>query len=203
MRVSEALALETRHFMNGGRTIKVEQQVEKDCPRIVKYLKTSAAKREVDLHPDIAEFLHRYTAGKHGLLFHTSRCTPHLYHKLEDRGLTPRLTKMGLEEEGMGWRSFKRYRKTWLRGARCLEDLNNFWMAHKPQTMFELYSHLHEELEMRLEEAERVGYWLRVAEDRCSKCSKNIRHEIGGQNYSISCGKEKTKVLVDVRGFEP
>ncbi len=31
-------------------------------------------------------------------------------------------------------------------------------MAHKPLTMSELYSHLHEELEMRLEEAERVGY---------------------------------------------
>jgi hypothetical protein len=39
-----------------------------------------------------------------------------------------------------------------------LEDLNNFWMAHKPQTMSELYSHLHEELELRLKEAERVGY---------------------------------------------
>jgi hypothetical protein len=58
----------------------------------------------------------------------------------------------------LGWHSFKRFRKTWLRGARCLEDLNNFWMAHKPQTMSELYSHLHEELQMRLEEAERVGY---------------------------------------------
>jgi integrase len=32
MRISEALALETRHFMNRGRTIKVEQQVMKDCP---------------------------------------------------------------------------------------------------------------------------------------------------------------------------
>ena len=58
----------------------------------------------------------------------------------------------------MGWRSFKRSRKTWLRGARCLEDINNFWMGHKPQTMSELYSHLHEELETRLAEAERVGY---------------------------------------------
>ena len=63
MRISEALALETRHFSNGGRTIKVEQQVMKDCPRIVRYLKTSAAKREIDLHPDVAEFLQRYTAG--------------------------------------------------------------------------------------------------------------------------------------------
>ena len=65
---------------------------------------------------------------------------------------------MGLDEVGMGWHSFKRFRKTWLRGTRCLENLNNFWMAHKPQTMSELYSHLHEELELRLAEAERVGF---------------------------------------------
>ena len=58
----------------------------------------------------------------------------------------------------MGWHSFKRFRKTWLRGTRCLEDINNFWMAHKPHTMSEVYSHLHEELDMRLDEAARVGY---------------------------------------------
>jgi len=50
------------------------------------------------------------------------------------------------------------FAKRGLRGRRCLEDMNNFWMARKPQTMSELYSHLHEELEIRLEEAERVGY---------------------------------------------
>jgi integrase len=158
MRVSEALALEDRHFINGGRTIRVEQQVAKDSPRIVKYLKTSAAKREIDLHPDIAEFLRSYRFGKLGLVFHTAKGTPHLYGNLEDRWLTPRLVQLGLEQEGMGWHSFKRFRKTWLRGARCLEDINNFWMAHKPQTMSELYSHLHEELELRLAEAERVGF---------------------------------------------
>lgn len=46
--------------------------------------------------------------------------------------------------------------------ARCLEDINNFWMAHKPKTMSELYSHLHEELELRLAEAERVGYGFEI-----------------------------------------
>jgi integrase len=158
MRVSEALALESRHFLNDGRTIKVEQQVAKDHPRIVRYLKTSAAKREIDLHPDIAEFLRCYRTEKSGLLFHTGKGTPRLYNNLEDRWLTPRLREMGLEEKGMGWHSFKRFRKTWLRGIRCLEDLNNFWMAHKPQTMSELYSHLHEELELRLQESERVGF---------------------------------------------
>lgn len=158
MRVSEALAVETGHFTNGGRTIRVEQQVTKDCPRIVKYLKTCAAKREIDLHPDIAEFFRCYREGNSNLLFHTEPGTPHLYGNLEDRWLTPRLVKMGLDEDGMGWHSFRRFRKTWLRGARCLEDINNFWMGHMPQTMSELYSHLHEEIEVRLQEAERVGY---------------------------------------------
>jgi integrase len=102
MRVSEALALETRHFINGGRTIKVEQLVAKDCPRVVKYLKTAAAKREIDLHPDVAEFLRRYTGGKSGLLFHTARHTPHLYNNLEDRWLTPRLQNgIGRRRDGL------------------------------------------------------------------------------------------------------
>jgi integrase len=162
MRISEALGLEVRHFINDGRTVKVEQQVEKDCPHIVKYLKTNASKREIDLHPDVAEYLRQYTAGKSGLLFHTANGTPHLYGNLEDRWLTPRLTEMKLDEKGMGWHSFKRLRKTWLRGARGLEDINNFWMAHKPQTMSELYSHLHEELQLRLDEAERVGYGFTI-----------------------------------------
>jgi len=158
MGVSEALAVENKHFTNNGRTIAVEQQVEKDSPKIVKFLKTTAAKRQVDLHPDVAEYLQRYRTGKTGLLFQTAKGTPHLYGNLEDRWLTSRLKKMKLEEDGMGFHAFKRFRKTRLRGARCLEDLNNFWMAHKPKTMSELYSHLHEELELRLAESERVGY---------------------------------------------
>jgi len=42
----------------------------------VQYLKTDAAWREVDLHPDIAEYLRRYMTGKMGLLFHTANGTP-------------------------------------------------------------------------------------------------------------------------------
>jgi integrase len=133
MRISEALALETEHLINNERTIVVGQQVEKDAPRIVRHLKTKAAKREIDLHPDIAEYLRKYTTGKKGLLFKTSRSTPHLYSNLEDRWLTPRLDAMGLDEKGAGWHIFKRFRKTWLRGQRCLEDINNFCMAHTPK----------------------------------------------------------------------
>jgi integrase len=162
MRISEALGLEARHIINDGRTVRVEQQIRKDRPEIVKYLKTNASKREIDLHPDVAEYLRQYVDGKSGLLFHTANGTPHLYGNLEDRWLTPRLVKLKVDEEGMGWHAFKRFRKTWLRGARCLEDINNFWMAHKPKTMSEVYSHLHEDVETRLAEAERVAYGFTI-----------------------------------------
>jgi integrase len=42
MRISEALALEARHFVNDGRTIEVRQQVHRKKPVIVTYLKTDA-----------------------------------------------------------------------------------------------------------------------------------------------------------------
>jgi len=116
---------------------------------------SSGASREVDLHPDVAEFLRRYTEGTNGLRFHTADGTPHLYGNIASRWLRPRLDAMKIDA---GWHSFKRFRKTWLRGQRCLEDINNFWMAHKPQTMSELYSHLFEETDVRLAEAERIGY---------------------------------------------
>ena len=42
------------------------------------------------------------------------------------------------------------------------EYINNFWMAHKPKTMSEVYSHLHEDVETRLAEAERVAYGFTI-----------------------------------------
>ena len=55
MRISEALALETKHLTSAGRTIEVRQQVDREKPQIVKYLKTDAAFRDIDLHQDVAE----------------------------------------------------------------------------------------------------------------------------------------------------
>lgn len=158
MRISEALALETKHLTNGGRTIEVRQQVDRDTPHVVSCLKTNAAYRDIDLHPDVAEFLQRFIGERKGLLFVTRNGTPHLHNNIEERWLTERLKKMGLDEPGMGWHAFRRFRKTWLRGNRCQEDINIFWMGHKPKTMSEIYSHLFEEVSLRLAEAEAVGF---------------------------------------------
>jgi integrase len=78
MRISEALALEAKHFINGGRTIVVEQQVMKDCPRIKKKLKTDASYRQIDLHPNVADYLRKFVTGRCGLILQTKNDTPYL-----------------------------------------------------------------------------------------------------------------------------
>jgi hypothetical protein len=55
MRISEALAIERRKFTNDGCTIQVRQQIHREKPIIVSYLKTDAAYRDIDLHPEVAE----------------------------------------------------------------------------------------------------------------------------------------------------
>jgi integrase len=179
MRISEALALETKHFINGGRTIQVCQQVDRDKPRIVEYLKTDAGSREVDLSTQVAEYLRAFMKSKKGLLFATRNGTPYLYNGLQQRWLTPRLQAMQIDEKGMGFHAFRRFRKTWLRGERCQEDINNFWMGHQPETMSELYSRMEFELERRLAEAENIGVGFKVPasefDPNCSKCSKSSK----------------------------
>ena len=172
MRISEALALENEHFVNDCRTISVQQQVDRDTPRIVTFLKTDAAYREVDVPEEVAKYLRAFVEGKQSLLFKTRNGTPYLHNNLQQRWLTPRLKAMGLDEPGLGWHSFRRFRKTWLRGKRVQEDINNFWMGHKPRTMSELYSRLDEELELRLAEAEAMGVGFEIP--TCSKVLRNI-----------------------------
>jgi integrase len=142
MRISEALALESKHFVNNCRTIQVCQQVDRDHPRIVNYVKTDAGFREVELCTAVGEYLQAFINRKDRLLFETRNGTPYLHNNLEQRWLTPRLEAMGIDERGMGFHAFRRFRKTWLRGKRVQEDINNLWMGHAPETMSETYSRL-------------------------------------------------------------
>lgn len=178
MRISEALALETKHVTNDGSTIQVCQQVDRDHPRVVEYTKTDAGTREVDLPANVADYLRYFIDGKEGLLFQTRKSTPYLHNNLEQRWLTPRLQAIGIDEPGMGFHAFRRFRKTWLRGERCQDDINNFWMGHQPETMSELYSRMEFELTRRLAEANRVGVGFAVPEFNCSKCSKISRTHV-------------------------
>ena len=185
MRISEALALESKHFVNNCRTIEVYQQVDRDRPRIIKYLKTDAGFRAVDLCTAVGEYLQAFINRKDGLLFETRNGTPYLHNNLEQRWLTPRLQAMGIDERGMGFHAFRRFRKTWLRGKRVQEDINNFWMGHAPETMSETYSRLDLELDLRLVEAESMGVGFTVPPvpiaPSCSKISEETDVELALQ----------------------
>ena len=182
MRISEALALESKHFVNNCRTIQVCQQVDRDHPRIVNYVKTDAGFREVDLCTAVGEYLQAFINLKDELLFETRNGTPYLHNNLEQRWLTPRLEAMGIDERGMGFHAFRRFRKTWLRGKRVQEDINNFWMGHAPETMSETYSRLDLELDLRLAEAESMGVGFTVPPvpiaPSCSKISEESDVEL-------------------------
>ena len=182
MRISEALALESKHFVNNCRTIRVCQQVDRDHPRIVNYVKTDAGFREVDLCTAVGEYLQAFINLKDELLFETRNGTPYLHNNLEQRWLTPRLEAMGIDERGMGFHAFRRFRKTWLRGKRVQEDINNFWMGHAPETMSETYSRLDLELDLRVAEAESMGVGFTVPPvpiaPSCSKISEESYVEL-------------------------
>jgi integrase len=168
LRISEALAVEARHFRNGFRTIRIEQQVNR-FGKIVPYTKTDAGIREIDLHSDIAAFVAGHFGGHDGLLFPSQEGTPRLAGNVDRRQLEPTLRKVmaaiqKVEPEeviipkGVRFHAFRRFRITWLRNQRAQDDILNFWTAHKPKTMTELYSKLKEDLQARSDEGERVGY---------------------------------------------
>src|SRR5437016_14154497 len=109
------------------------------------------------------------------------------HNNIEDRWLTERLKAMGLDEPGMGWHAFRRFRKTWLLGKRCQEDINIFWMGHKPKTMSEIYSHLFEEIGMRLAEAEAVGFGFDLPKNPSEKA---VAAPIAPRSEERRVGKE-------------
>lgn len=189
LRISEALALEAKHFGNGFRTVRVEQQVDR-FGKVVPYTKTDAGIREIDLHSDIAAFMAGHFAGHDGLLFPSQEGTPQLAGNVDRRRLQPRLREViaaiqKVEPEkvvipkGMRFHAFRRFRITWLRNQRAQDDILNFWTAHKPKTMTELYSKLKEDLQARLDEAERVGYGFDLPTEEPEVAPSAPRNEEG------------------------
>lgn len=157
MRVSEVLALEWENVVNGYRTIRVVQQLDR-YSKVVKYLKTKSGKREVDVSADVAFWLETHGNGETGLVFKTRNGKPYRVNNLERRRLR--------EFVSGGFHQFRRFRNTHLRSPKvnCQEDLRKFWLGHAPAKadMGEIYSKLSRDLDVRLAEAERVGLGFEV-----------------------------------------
>jgi integrase len=164
MRIAEILGLEARHIVNNGRTLTVEQSVNRFGR--LSGLKTRAAKRNVDVSKAVGDYLLSFIHGKSGLLFKTKKGTPYRAGNLRRRWLDKRL-------DDYGFHSFRRFRITHLEAVRAHGHLTKVWAGHSlgNDITTEYAKSLKENLTLRLEEAEKVGSGFAVPAPSCSKIS--------------------------------
>ncbi|HYL60987.1 MAG TPA: hypothetical protein VE077_00070, partial [Candidatus Methylomirabilis sp.] len=122
--------------------------------KLMPRLKTRAGKRQVDVHPEVAKELLAARHGRDGLMFPSREGTPLSSNNVERRLLRTHVTG--------SWHQFRRFRSTWLRKNRCLEDLKDIWLGHKRPVLDEAYIRMREDVETRLAEAERVGLGFKI-----------------------------------------
>ena len=164
MRIAEILGLEARHIVNNGRTLTVEQSVNR-FGRLAG-LKTRAAKRNVDVSKAVGDYVLSFIEGKSGLLFKTKKGTPLRAGNLRRRWLDERL-------DDYGFHSFRRFRITHLEAVRAHGHLTKIWAGHSlgNDITSEYAKSLKENLSLRLAEAEKVGTGFAVPAPSCSKIS--------------------------------
>lgn len=117
--------------------------------------------RKIDVPVSVASLLKSYTGDRtSGLLFPNENGLPLSQTNVNRRVLIPTLEQLGVKERG--FHAFRRYRTTWLEKQRTPEGLVRFWCGHADRTITDRYSKLDQDLEFRLEVAEKVGVGFSV-----------------------------------------
>ena len=154
LRFGEALGIDITNISPDCTTIKICQKAWRG--QIHDYLKSESGKREVDLHPTVAEMLKGFIGErKSGLLFCNGRGRQLAQSNILRRSLHPILT--GLEQPKTGCHAFRRFRITWLRRNLVPDELIRFWHGHARRTMTDSYSKLKYDVEFRKQVVEKVG----------------------------------------------
>jgi integrase len=162
-RIGEALGLEIdKHFSEDFRTLTIAQKV-RHCV-VEDRLKNDNAARQVDLHPSIANLLKEFVGNrKSGFLFQTREGKPISSSNVIRRHLHPALKALNYVnphtgDHKAGNHAFRRFRNTYLRNyTPCPDGLQKFWLGHAGETMTDLYDKVKEDLQFRLEWAEKCG----------------------------------------------
>jgi len=165
LRIAEALGLHIgNHIAADGSLVRVRSQVKGN--KVVEYLKTGAAWRDIDLCPEMAGLLLKYIGDRKGLLFPSKTGkTPMTYSNVRRRSLHPKLLKLGLYTDGAGAHVLRRFRSAELRKHGCPEDLRKYWLGHENSDISDHYAEqLLFDMKRRREWAARVGLGFEVAQ---------------------------------------
>jgi integrase len=153
LRVGEAFGLEIKHLSPDCRTITVEQSC---WGASIQTPKTKSAYRKIDICTSLANLLKQFVGDRRsGLLFTNEAGKPLSQTNLVRRSLHPILQELGVEKTG--FHAMRRFRTTWLRKQRAPEDLIRFWLGHSVLSVTDGYSKLADDVEYRLEVAEKIG----------------------------------------------
>jgi integrase len=153
LRIGEALALQAgnddgqgTYFIPAESKIVVRQAVDIHT-RSVGDTKTSAGIREVDLAPELTDYLVKH-APANGFFFKTNLSDA--YHNLNEVGLQD------------GFHAMRRFRVTRLRTEKVPEGLIQFWAGHAAKTITDRYDKTALDVATRKAEAARVGLGFRL-----------------------------------------
>jgi len=151
LRAGELFGLEVRHF--DGSSVKVEQEAWRS--QVLKP-KTVNAKRDVDLHPDVAALLKTYIGKRSsGFIFQTSSGKPLGQSNVLRREFHPLLDQLEITKRG--FHSFRRYRNAFLRNSHCPDGLLKFWMGHANRDMSDRYDRVRDDVQFRKDVARSMG----------------------------------------------
>jgi integrase len=176
LRFGEALGIDITNISPDCTTIKICQKAWRG--QIHDYLKSESGKREVDLHPTVAEMLKGFIGErKSGLLFCNGRGRQLAQSNILRRSLHPILT--GLGQPKTGCHAFRRFRITWLRRNLVPDELIRFWHGHAGRTMTDSYSKLKHDVEFRKHVVEKVGLGFELPSEKVVVGLNGAKFEVG------------------------
>ena len=181
LRIGEALGIEIdKHLSADCLTITVEQKARRG--RVEHRVKTGNAKRQVDLHPEVANLLNGFIGTRtSGFLFQTRNRTPLSLTNVLRRHLHPALKEFGYVnahtgDHKAGTHTFRRYRNTYLRNeTSCPNGLRDYWLGHAGNTMDDLYDMVKDNPALRKQRAAEygIGFELPLSVSIVPKVPKN------------------------------
>ncbi len=162
-RIGEALGIEIdKHLSSDCSTITVSQKA-RHC-RVEHRLKTPSARRQVDLHPDVAKLLKEFIGTRtSGLVFQSRSGKPLSSSNILRRHLHPALKDLGYVNQHTGdhkagSHAFRRYRNTYLKNeTACPKGLRDYWLGHAGNSMDDLYDKVRDNVPLRKKWAEQCG----------------------------------------------
>jgi integrase len=151
-----------KHLAADCSMISIEQHARHG--RVANRVKTRSAKRQVDLHPDIAKLLKVFIGTRtSGFLFQTENGTPLSLTNVLRRHLHPALKNLGYVnshtgDHKAGTHAFRRFRNTYLKNeTSCPKGLRDYWLGHAGNSMDDLYDMVKDNAVLRKQRAAEYG----------------------------------------------